>query len=961
MRIKARENGGSNYTGSTDEKYFEIDDRKIIRDRSINSLDFKFPPIAGTKSTDPAYTSVAVSDPGAKYTASLTWIAETQNGKGGFGPDGETFVEGNAYAGVISFVAEPGYRISWNSSHFFRRGSWQVELAGNVEQMDVSSYGMNWSMIGEKEKELQPYTYFAVKAVNSADEAKIAKITAAFKSLYNLKEEPVSYDVVHDDASAEAYVKSLVLSLSEWSGATWTPSNCINAVPMRCGYTVDNGIIKFYLKMTESLSDGRIGISMNNFIHEFTGTRVSVNKLIEITPQGSPAKVSLSVKNGSVMGWFVNGIERLSERGGTARPISVDVTPGSDVLVRVHPADGYTLESWSNNVTNTSICGLSEFCGEVTAGAGGASPTAVEINLAPKSAAPWRDSVVLFLPFCRFWSERVIDEYGNVITVDTYERIKMINGGPDGTGTKVLEVDEDGYYGGLRVAKTDIIKMEVTTKTDDDIVKVRMWNDTGYASIKQPGYISGPLTMMRKFTRDTELDVEINRFDPSTAICVNFDPNEGVFKSGLSVFRLVENYGIALWDWELPNRKDLSRLGYTFMGWAESKTATEPDDGIKSQYYDNTTTLYAVWKDNKTLAREAAGKTKDISTSNHGPLANRTGEFTQSTNPKTGSIEWRLDLDPKDVSSAFRSAPTAASAETFITSVIVKAIQDAVREEVGTDEITITIADGTEDAESSVDLNGVAAASVAPSLSSLITRPNGEKGYEYTYWLKVKRNPFVYVGQFIVWLPISPEVIPPIPDNLTNDGFIYVDGKRVGTIIFNDAEIAYTPTGNLSIGLPIIQMDGGKSSTGYIISGITYVPAGGGNANSTVISNTALSSSASWNTGVDRNKATDGVVAGTYNVSVEVLKVTAPVAVVGKSRIVTFTINPRSISEASMTLQLTDQEKIYNGRAKSPRVSIKDGSYIVQRAYDDSKGDVDTSVQKLDVKFIGLVKKGCGR
>jgi uncharacterized repeat protein (TIGR02543 family) len=1038
INIELKGDAAKNYTGSLAWD-FEIDDREVITYDSMRlwlqstPLTFKFPPVAGDKRTDPAYTAFTGLDGGNKFSASLGWYSTTGwcqtcgvNPGEGFASDGETFIEGHRYYPIVTLTCKPGYRFAFRG---FSSGAynWDTERITNTlpnYDYTITSRGTNVALQREYVAE-KGYVYGRyIVAVKSADALEYAKVTEALASIMTLRGLSVSESSVYDTASAGAYMRGLVKALPGWAGAVWTKRNMGNESrygSYRSGFfndSITNGNLTGCLRVNvnpavsgENYGSIRIDARLKHPLmsREFYTYYSDSVPNITITTQRTPAKVSWRVIGDNSAYVYVYGGPR---RYSTS---PAEVEPNWDVYFSVSPSNGYTLASWSKNVTNQSVCGLNQFCGTVNPGGPGSTAN-VEITLAPKST----DSVMLYIPFSRYRIESEWDDVKGDYNETKTEIVRVINGGPNGTGTAVLKLNDGDNYGGTRIAKTDIIKMEITPKTPfGEIRELSIYDESQSNKDLRPiNYTSGPLTITRQFARDTEIylyiEEECEGCLTEARVTVNFDPNGGKIKSGPDKLTFVGRGYVDLYNKTLPDKTDLYFAGYTFMGWSATSTATEPDDDIKYQGYDKNTTLYAVWKDNKMLVREAVGKMEDIVTSDQGPLANRVGGFTLMANPQTGSKEWKLELDPQDVTPAFRATPNAASAETFITSVIVKAIQDELREEVGTDEISVTVADGTEDAESSADLNGVAASSVAPVLSSIMTRPNGEKGYEYTYWLKVKRNPFIYVGPYIVWIPVMSPIIPPTPDNLTNDGFIYVDGKRVGTIIFNSAEIAFTPSGKLAIGMPTIQMDNGKSSSNYVVSGITYTPAGGVNTNATVISNVGLSSSASWNTGVNKDRATNGIVVGTYNVSVEVLQ-KSPLAIVGKSRIVTFTVKPRNIAEASMSLSLTDGERVYNGAAKSPRVTIKDGSYILQPPYGGDKGDyevtnptdvgvgswsvravgrgnyfgstaasfsivpaelkidpyvgykfekeydgtvsVDTSVQKLDVKFIGLVEK----
>jgi uncharacterized repeat protein (TIGR02543 family) len=119
----------------------------------------------------------------------------------------------------------------------------------------------------------------------------------------------------------------------------------------------------------------------------------------------------------------------------------------------------------------------------------------------------------------------------------------------------------------------------------------------------------------------------------------------------------------------------------------------------------------------------------------------------------------------------------------------------------------------------------------------------------------------------------------------------------------------------------------------YTLSGTKYVP--------TVATETLLRG-----LGLDPSKVEKhGVVSvGEYAVTavMEYVKagtgVTAPDTVrTGTARPVTFNVLPRDLSKATMTITLTDREKVYDGSVKEPRISISDGTgnvLVESRDYD---------------------------
>jgi hypothetical protein len=274
------------------------------------------------------------------------------------------------------------------------------------------------------------------------------------------------------------------------------------------------------------------------------------------------------------------------------------------------------------------------------------------------------------------------------------------------------------------------------------------------------------------------------------------------------------------------------------------------------------------------------------------------------------------------------------------------------------------------------DGNGTASANVTSAASgaeiTLTAAPNS--GYRFKEWQVVSggvtvssANKFtmpssaVTVKAVFELIPAIPPVTPPaVNPDVAADGVIYESGKRVGSIGFSGETVSYVHAGRLAIGMPVIYMDNGKSASDYAVSKIVYAPRDGVNAYVTEIFNVGLSSSSSWNTGVDRLSATNGVVAGRYDVTVEVVKKSLPNVAVGKSNAVTFTIRPRNINEASVALDMTTAEKVYDGSAKSPRVNVKDGSYnLVARR--GERGDYEVEIPEnatVGTWYVSVVGAG---
>jgi hypothetical protein len=650
-----------------------------------------------------------------------SWCSSTT----GFGPDGESFIEGNTYKAVVTLTPKPNYTFSDED----REDTWSYYsydfekryLFGADTLCKLGSYNNPSPGDGDYKDPAELYLY--VEAISSETEAAYAKIDEAATSLLSLKEElSVSADLVNDAESAHEYLGDLIGKIPGWKeidpGNAWINYSYINGVDMNRAVWVQQKAIS---GVSHGHGEFRLGLMINDEdgswdVKYFNGTFVIKASGV---PDDLPAKVSWTVIGGGTARVEASGWDGRDNQVVQTMTGTIEVEPGSTVFFGVRPSNGYTLASWSSNVTN--IEGYSpDFRAVVTAGAGGTTKN-VTITLASKTEGPYSDSVFLY------WGERV----QKWIATNEYElmgTIKVRNLGPDGTGNTVLT-------SGTRVAKTDIVEITTTPASANWILSSlsNVWLNGGN--------VSDPHIETRKFAEDENISayfIDLRTWDP---LIMTFNPNGGTFTSGLTIEkRVIDRYNnFSMMSY---NHRFVTRQDYTLIGWATTKAKADKGEvdvriGL-GDYWRESATIYAVWKENEALVREAGQKiTATVS---------ETSKFTTS-----------------DLGTTFSSTkpPTLETATSFITSNIVNDIQTTIRGELGTDEVYVTIADGSIDADSELDLNGVSAPSVAPTLSNLITR-NGEKGYEYTYYLKVKRNPYVYVGPYVAWIP-STEDIPPPP------------------------------------------------------------------------------------------------------------------------------------------------------------------------------------------------------
>lgn len=303
-------------------------------------------------------------------------------------------------------------------------------------------------------------------------------------------------------------------------------------------------------------------------------------------------------------------------------------------------------------------------------------------------------------------------------------------------------------------------------------------------------YISGRLTVTvpAKFTNDlmyitaSFIEEAGNKRD-----LVTFKSNGGLFRPGFDSV-MVREMRLSIYDanWLIVryvpagqprSRLDVVREDYTLIGWATTADAVRHEYIYNLKYGEQPPpVLYAVWKDNKAFVEEAVVEVNKIVSHN-----STVGGFEfKAVTDNSGNTKLTLTLSADDLKSSVLGSvkPTLETAMSFITSNVVNEIQAVVRNNLGfeeyngngivtvpNDEIRVTIADGETDADSVTDLNGLTASAAAPVLSDLITRENGEKGYEYVYWLKVKRNPYIYVGPYYAWIPyVESQVVvtPPV-------------------------------------------------------------------------------------------------------------------------------------------------------------------------------------------------------
>ena len=132
----------------------------------------------------------------------------------------------------------------------------------------------------------------------------------------------------------------------------------------------------------------------------------------------------------------------------------------------------------------------------------------------------------------------------------------------------------------------------------------REWNDT-YNNVYRNGVdIQGvspgtvTLTATANDGSGVSKSVSIKVTNPTYTYCLNFDMNGG--EGGPDDMRQDAGDKTSNLKFTIPYDKP-TRSGYTFLGWAESKTATtakyHAGDTIYVDYNDKT--LYAVWKENK--------------------------------------------------------------------------------------------------------------------------------------------------------------------------------------------------------------------------------------------------------------------------------------------------------------------------------------------------------------------------
>ncbi|MDR2693426.1 MAG: InlB B-repeat-containing protein [Chitinispirillales bacterium] len=139
---------------------------------------------------------------------------------------------------------------------------------------------------------------------------------------------------------------------------------------------------------------------------------------------------------------------------------------------------------------------------------------------------------------------------------------------------------------------------------------------------------------------------------------------------------------------------------------------------------------------------------------------------------------------------------------------------------------------------------------------------------------------------------------------------------------------------------------GGAVPYVYTLSGTNYVPAV---ATAVELERYGIAASAMTKHGV--------VDAGTYTVTATVEYVKGDTVRIGNSEPVTFTVKPRDLSKATMSITLTDKG-VYDGREKAPYISISDGANNVLVAGTDYELAAHTAEEWTNAGTITVVARG---
>jgi len=195
-------------------------------------------------------------------------------------------------------------------------------------------------------------------------------------------------------------------------------------------------------------------------------------------------------------------------------------------------------------------------------------------------------------------------------------------------------------------------------------------------------------------------------------------------------------------------------------------------------------------------------------------------------------------------------------------------------------------------------------------------------------------------------------------------------GTVIGEIVAIPKTVTYEPgTSKLTIDKPTyrITVNSSVATTSSIrLQSITYTPVGGGQPSTYTFASGALSDSGVRWRDIDPAVAAEvtagkkperSLVAGSYTVTVCVASTdeTKWPGAGGCSLPIDFVVNPKVITPAMLTVEITSAEQVYSGTSKSPRITVKDGSQFLIRGYTgvdnpDYTIDPETDVtQNIDV------------